>query len=66
MSGKAPTLSGVLIWANMLISLKSARSPALLMDILMNADLFRGLWFQKEAKGFIQAPHENCTNWITC
>lgn len=66
MSGKSLTLSGVLVLVSVLISLTSVRSPALLMDILMNAELFRELWFQQEAKGFIKSPHESCTNWISC
>lgn len=49
MCGKALTLSGVCVWANVLINLTSTRSAALLMALLMNAELFMGLWFQLEA-----------------
>lgn len=43
------TLSGVCVWANVLINLTSTRSAALLMAFLMNAELFVGPWFQQEA-----------------
>ena len=49
-SGKALTLSGVSVWVNVLISRTCARSAALLMDLLMNAEWFRGLMFQQRLK----------------